>query len=198
MKTHFISKLEPVLTTEEKHVQYTSRKNQEKMSEDKQNESAGDEKTALHSPEDEKEADGTVAIPDDAPELDSSKVKFINGGASGDVHVDFPHDEKEDQAFCGLTKEELQQYANDPYWVKVRWVLLILFWVAWFAMLAAAIVIIIVAPKCPPRPNLDWWQKSAVYQVYPRSFQDTNDDGVGDLKGEILSTVLKTKLLFTE
>jgi len=30
-----------------------------------------------------------------------------------------------------------------------------------------------------------WWRNAAIYQVYPRSFQDTNGDGEGDLQGVI-------------
>ncbi|KRM92051.1 glycoside hydrolase family 13 protein [Liquorilactobacillus cacaonum] len=33
--------------------------------------------------------------------------------------------------------------------------------------------------------NTRWWKNEIVYQVYPRSFQDTNNDGIGDLQGVI-------------
>ena len=29
----------------------------------------------------------------------------------------------------------------------------------------------------------DWWRGAVIYQIYPRSFQDSNGDGVGDLLG---------------
>ncbi len=35
----------------------------------------------------------------------------------------------------------------------------------------------------PKAPNNGWWRGGVIYQIYPRSYQDTNADGIGDLRG---------------
>ncbi len=34
-------------------------------------------------------------------------------------------------------------------------------------------------------PERKWWKEAVVYQIYPRSFKDSNGDGIGDLRGVI-------------
>jgi len=29
----------------------------------------------------------------------------------------------------------------------------------------------------------EWWRTATFYQIYPRSFMDTTDNGIGDIKG---------------
>ena len=34
-----------------------------------------------------------------------------------------------------------------------------------------------------PASERDWWKNAVIYEIYPRSFQDSNGDGIGDLNG---------------
>lgn len=146
-------------------------------------EEEGDEKTALNaSREDINGADG------DSVTKDPAAVRFVNGsGKFDDVVIDVKlKDEKPEKKaddFIGLKRDELEKFATDPYWVRLRIILLVLFGIVWVGMLVAAIVIVVVAPKCPPRPSQDWWETAVVYQLNPNSFLDTEGSGKGTIKG---------------
>ncbi|NNU78969.1 DUF3459 domain-containing protein [Halovulum dunhuangense] len=42
-----------------------------------------------------------------------------------------------------------------------------------------------VGPQNNVKPDPDWWRGAVIYQIYPRSYQDSNGDGIGDLSGII-------------
>ena len=125
------------------------------------------------------------------------QVKFTKDNDGGKLEESAVEIGNVEQPFAGMGKEELMKYANDPFWVRLRWTLFILFWLGWFGMLAGAIAIIVLAPKCPPPAPLEYWQKTAIYHVYPKLFQDAVSsqegvlaDGVGDLKGGHLHSIM--------
>uniref|UniRef100_A0A6M2E1E4 alpha-glucosidase n=1 Tax=Xenopsylla cheopis TaxID=163159 RepID=A0A6M2E1E4_XENCH len=64
-----------------------------------------------------------------------------------------------------MGKEELMKYAKDPFWVKLRWTLFVLFWLLWTAMLVGAIVIVVAAPKCAAPVPKTWWEEGPLVDV---------------------------------
>lgn len=92
---------------------------------------------------------------------------------------------KNEVKFNGLSKDEIMCYGSDPFWVRIRWLLLIIFWAIWISMLTFAILIVVYSPKCPYRPKLKWWQNEVMYQVDVEKFSDSDQNTLGDLNGLI-------------
>lgn len=89
--------------------------------------------------------------------VDMADAKYVVGDhRNGDAKIELDANKRQ---FSGLTKEELLKYADDPFWVKLRWFLFVVFWVCWLAMLAGAIAIIVQAPKCPTPVPKTWFEK---------------------------------------
>ncbi|KAG5672183.1 hypothetical protein PVAND_002333 [Polypedilum vanderplanki] len=105
--------------------------------------------------------------------LKSIEVKFIpsDQNQNGDAKIEIENGGE--KTFTGMTKEELMKYANDPFWIKLRWFLFVLFWLAWIGMLVGAIAIIVLAPKCAAPTPLVWYKKGPLAKIESTNVDDS-------------------------
>lgn len=107
--------------------------------------------------------------------VESGQAKFTKDNENVDVHAT--------TKLIGLTKEQLEQYRNDPFWKPVRYALIALFWLVWLAMFTGAILIVVLSPKCAAKVEPKHYENAVNYQMFTPTFRDSDGDGVGDLKG---------------
>ncbi|XP_035479631.1 4F2 cell-surface antigen heavy chain isoform X2 [Scophthalmus maximus] len=84
-----------------------------------------------------------------------------------------------------LTKEQLEVAAGGPRWRRLRCYLVLLFWLAWLAMLATSVAIIATSPR-PVVTPLEWWQKTLLYELPPAAFRAEEGPGGIDVLCEQL------------
>lgn len=87
--------------------------------------------------------------------------------------------------WAGMNQYEVDVRSGHTVWRVARCVFLVSLAVVWVALLTACIVLLARGPTDDtPCADVGHWYDTAIsYQIVPASFQDSNGDGVGDIRG---------------
>ncbi|XP_076833380.1 4F2 cell-surface antigen heavy chain [Brachyhypopomus gauderio] len=75
-----------------------------------------------------------------------------------------------------MRRAELRSGAGGPGWKKVRSALVLLFWLGWLAMLAAAVAVIVASPR-QEAPSQRWWRREVFFRLRPALLLGVQDTG---------------------
>lgn len=90
---------------------------------------------------------------------------------------------KPDRPYRGMGKEELLHFSSQPFWRRLRMIFIAFIFLTWVALVITVLALVLAYPKCRDPAHRSWWQNEAIYRIYVPSFKDSDDNGVGDLKG---------------
>jgi len=131
--------------------------------------------------------------------VDKNDIELGNVEIKESAPLKEEFEEQTKTRFTGYKRDELLEIANQPKWKRARMFLFIFFWIIWVVLLAAAILLVINAPKCKPLPEQKWYHDTALYKMDPKVLSNNGLEGVTEnvkylknLKSSILMTNMLT------
>ena len=89
-------------------------------------------------------------------------------------------DELATHQWVGMPIQQLLDYSNDPFWVRLRQCCFVFFWCAFSMLCVSVLVLIVTAPRCQ---MIEWWQEGPMYGVFAHDFRKDNTSDAKGLSG---------------